>query len=368
MNRQHVGALILAAGMSSRMKAFKPLLPLGENSIIETVINRLKEGGAENIVIVTGHNSDKLETILMNRNLNFINNPDFKTNHMFDSVLLGISHLNKDCDAFLLIPADIPQFLPSSIQILISTWKETAANIVRPVTDGKKGHPILISRECIKIIKNHNGVNGLKGVIEKMEKRDIVDIEVNDRGILYDADTALDYEKLKQYRWNSYPTESEILDIYNYFKTPADVIRHCTAVKKKAMEITDSLEKTGFIINRDLIRTGALVHDAARIKKNHPETAAAKIYQMGYGMLGDMVKDHMDLPSPYALILDERSILYLADKLVQEDRPVTLEQRFGKSISQFGNKPEILSKISRRWETAQVLQDKITKITSQQSI
>ena len=53
-DRPTVAAIILAAGQSSRMGAFKPLLPFGDTTVIEHTIDYLRRGGIETIIVVVG--------------------------------------------------------------------------------------------------------------------------------------------------------------------------------------------------------------------------------------------------------------------------------------------------------------------------
>ena len=56
-----IGAVIVAAGMSSRMGDFKPMLSIGSQSIARRIVSTLRQAGAEEIVMITGHNADALE-------------------------------------------------------------------------------------------------------------------------------------------------------------------------------------------------------------------------------------------------------------------------------------------------------------------
>lgn len=53
-----IGAVIVAAGMSSRMGDFKPMLSIGSQSIARRIVSTLRQTGAEEIVMITGHNAD----------------------------------------------------------------------------------------------------------------------------------------------------------------------------------------------------------------------------------------------------------------------------------------------------------------------
>ncbi|HEX5834800.1 MAG TPA: NTP transferase domain-containing protein, partial [Pyrinomonadaceae bacterium] len=61
---RHVAAVILAAGRSKRMGAFKPLLPFGAQTVIESCIDYLRKGGIETIIVVVGHRAEELQNRL----------------------------------------------------------------------------------------------------------------------------------------------------------------------------------------------------------------------------------------------------------------------------------------------------------------
>ena len=66
------GAVILAAGIASRMGDFKPLLPMGEESVIQNVVRVLREAGVQQIVVVTGYRKEVLEEHLKNASVMFV--------------------------------------------------------------------------------------------------------------------------------------------------------------------------------------------------------------------------------------------------------------------------------------------------------
>src|SRR6185295_12087091 len=72
----HVAAILLAAGQSRRMGAFKPLLPFGNKTVIERCIDYLQEGGVETIVVVLSHRADEVRKSLAAHQLIFALNPD----------------------------------------------------------------------------------------------------------------------------------------------------------------------------------------------------------------------------------------------------------------------------------------------------
>ena len=58
---KRVAAILLAAGRSRRMGAFKPLLPFGDSTVIESCIDNLRETPVDEIIVVAGHRADELQ-------------------------------------------------------------------------------------------------------------------------------------------------------------------------------------------------------------------------------------------------------------------------------------------------------------------
>lgn len=96
-----IGAVIVAAGMSSRMGDFKPLLSIGSQSIAQRIVSKLRQAGAEEIVMITGHNADALERHLEGCGLTFIRNERYASTQMFDSAALGLNYLKDKCGRIL---------------------------------------------------------------------------------------------------------------------------------------------------------------------------------------------------------------------------------------------------------------------------
>ena len=105
-----IGALIVAAGMSSRMGEFKPMLSIGSISVAQRVIATLNQAGVSKIVMVTGYNATMLERHLAGNGIIFLRNEAYETTQMFDSVKIGLAYLQDKCDKVLFTPVDVPLF------------------------------------------------------------------------------------------------------------------------------------------------------------------------------------------------------------------------------------------------------------------
>ena len=185
------GAVIVAAGMSSRMGDFKPMLNIGSISIAQRVVATLQQAGADRIVMVTGYNATALERHLSGLGLVFLRNENYEHTQMFDSAKIGLRYLKDKCERILFTPVDIPLFTSATVKALLAS----GAPLACPVCQGQEGHPILIASPLVEKLLNDSGEGGLKGAISRCGT-EMTEIEVPDAGILHDADTPEDYQSL----------------------------------------------------------------------------------------------------------------------------------------------------------------------------
>ena len=191
------GAVIVAAGMSTRMKQFKQLMKIGDMSIAERVIVNFLRAGVKDIVMVTGYNADQLEKALKGFDIRFIRNKDYETTQMFDSARLGLEYLDGKCDRVFFCPVDVPFFTDLTVSEEIQLMdNDQAIKVIVPNCEGKDGHPLLISGDTIPAILAHNGERGMKGAYESLPEGSVVRMPVNDEGAIIDADYRDDFYKL----------------------------------------------------------------------------------------------------------------------------------------------------------------------------
>ena len=187
-------ALIVAAGMSSRMGDFKPMLNIGSISIAQRVVATFQQAGVDKIVMITGYNATLLERHLAGNGVVFLRNEDYRTTQMFDSVCIGLRYLADKCDRVLFTPVDIPLFTAATVRTLL----ETDAPLACPAVDGETGHPTLIAASLFARILSDGGEQGLRGALDRCGAA-LRLVPVEDRGVLHDADTPEDYKALLRY-------------------------------------------------------------------------------------------------------------------------------------------------------------------------
>lgn len=179
-------AVVLAAGYSSRAGTNKMTLIIENKTILERVIETLLIV-CDKIVVVGGHNYKSIKYITDKyANVRLAENSNYHLG-MFSSVKCGVSEMTGD---FFLIPGDYPLVKQSTYEALI---KGTGDFIV-PEYKGRRGHPVLIKKELIKLINEEPIESNLKVFRDKCNTEFI---ETDDEGILIDLDTMEDFEKIK---------------------------------------------------------------------------------------------------------------------------------------------------------------------------
>ena len=184
-------AVIAAAGLSSRMGEFKPLLPLDGSSVIRRCARNLLDAGAEELVVVTGHRGAEIAAELAGLGICIAENPDYASTQMFDSLRIGMRALSGPCEKLLLTPGDVPWVSPELIGALL----EADADFVCPRCGGRRGHPVVLAGRLIPALLEYSGEDGLRGAVEALGLSTAF-VETPERGVTLDLDTPEDYQSL----------------------------------------------------------------------------------------------------------------------------------------------------------------------------
>ena len=204
------GAILLAAGQSSRMGAFKPLLPFGNKTVIECCIDYLRSGGVETIVVVLGHRAEDIRQRLTG--VTFAFNPDPKS-EMGASIAAGIEQLPKSVRATLIALCDHPAVPASVVSDLIETWQE-GARLIIPTWKNRGGHPVLVDLSYKQELLSLSSSGGLRALFDT-HSEDVRRLPVASPFIARDMDTWDDYRTLHQEATGEpAPETNETLDAF----------------------------------------------------------------------------------------------------------------------------------------------------------
>lgn len=192
MNKERIGVLIAAAGMSKRMGQTKQLLKINGKTFLEHILMRFSSVSPDETVIVTGCRAEEVRESLREWNVTFLHNENYEKTHMFDSVCLGLAYLQDRCDRLFFLPVDVPLFQEDTLSEELSCPQ----NVILPVASGRIGHPVLIRSSVIPHILQYDGHRGLKGALDELPKKDICYLPVDDFCCSMDADTPEDLHRL----------------------------------------------------------------------------------------------------------------------------------------------------------------------------
>lgn len=107
------------------------------------------------------------------------------------------------------------------------------------------------------------------------------------------------------------------------------VKRHCEKVADIAVFIGEYLNKTGkFCFDTDQIYGAAILHDVLRQEPEHEVKGAELLEDYGFHEVGDLIRDHMTLPHWDEYAFSEKELVYLIDKMVEEDTIISIENRY----------------------------------------
>jgi molybdenum cofactor cytidylyltransferase len=192
-----VSAIILAAGSSSRMGSPKQLLRLGSKTLLEHTLESVQASQVREIVVVLGAAADAIRTQVQPAdNLRVVVNDAFQTG-MGGSLQRGLAEFDSQSSATLVVLADQPLVTPATLNRLIADYLQHKPQILIPLYRGFRGNPVLLDRSVFPEMAALNGDTGCRAIfgdhLENIRK-----VEVDDPGILLDADKPQDLDRLRQ--------------------------------------------------------------------------------------------------------------------------------------------------------------------------
>jgi len=186
-------ALLPAAGASRRMGRPKLLLPFRGRPLIAAVVDALRAGGVDTIVLVIAPEDEELRAWARQAGVDVAVNPDPERG-MLSSIQEGLAALPRD-QILLVSPADLPRLRAASVAELLRRMLAAGAPLAVPVYQGKRGHPLAIAPALIPEIPTLDPRIGLKQLRDR-HAAELLEVPVDDPGVVMDVDTPEDYDKL----------------------------------------------------------------------------------------------------------------------------------------------------------------------------
>ena len=354
--------LVLAAGLSSRMNQFKPLLPMGGESVLARVVSLLQGAGADPVLVVLGHRATELEPVVGSLGVVPVLNPEYERG-MFSSLRAGLAALPVGCEALFLLPVDIPLVRPHTLARLRAAWDQGLGPVLHPTFQGEWGHPPLIAAGLAPAIMAYDGPGGLRGFWDRHPKL-AQEVPVADRFILRDQDHPEEYAALRaELAGYEAPNQAECLALLDdVLKLEPDLVAHSRMVGRVARALAQAAQSAGAAVNPELALAGGLLHDVAKGQADHPAAGAALLQDLGFAAMAPLAAQHMDIDINPGAPLSEAELVHLADKLVKADHRVVLDQRFEDKMARKGESPEARAAIQRRWDLARTIAGRVEAV------
>ncbi|MBM3486930.1 MAG: 4-diphosphocytidyl-2C-methyl-D-erythritol kinase [Alphaproteobacteria bacterium] len=184
-----IGALVLAAGQSRRMGPVNKLLAdVHGKPMTAHVLDAVLASKARPVVVVLGHEADRVERALAGRPVTFMRNPDY-AGGLSTSLKRGLAALPDDVDGAVVVLGDMPDVQAAHIDKLIAAYDPVEGRaICVPTFNGKRGNPVLWDRRFFRAMGEVAGDVGARHLIG--ESADLVcEVPVSDPGVLIDLDT-----------------------------------------------------------------------------------------------------------------------------------------------------------------------------------
>ena len=184
-----VSALVLAAGRSTRMGPVNKLLaPFGGRAMVRAVVDELAGSSVRPVVVVTGHEAERVEEALAGAGAHLVHNPEYRQG-LSGSIRAGLAALPESAEAAVICLGDMPLVTSAHVDRLVAAFDPAEGReICVPVFEGKRGNPVLFARRFFDEIAGVRGDVGARHLIGEYEEY-VCEVAMGDRAVLVDVDS-----------------------------------------------------------------------------------------------------------------------------------------------------------------------------------
>ena len=184
-----IAGIVLAAGESRRMGAVNKLLAeIGGTPMVVRAVDAVLASGASPVLVVTGHEAEKIRASLAGRTVRFVHNADYATG-LSGSLRTALAALPEEAEGALVCLADMPRVNEQHLARLVETFEARDGPVICVAThDGKRGNPSLWHRDFFAEMRQVTGDAGARHLIGA-HAGSVIEVEMPDEGVLVDIDT-----------------------------------------------------------------------------------------------------------------------------------------------------------------------------------
>jgi len=186
---RRIAAVVLAAGRSTRMGAVnKMIAEIGGKPLVRIAAEQALASRAAPVIVVTGHQRERIEAALAGLSVRFVHNPDYAEG-LGNSLKAGIAAVPEDADGAIICLGDMPQVDAALIDRLIVAFDpERGALIVVPSIEGRRGNPVVWSRRFFHELMGIQGDIGARHLIGQYAEA-VAEVSLAGDAALTDVDT-----------------------------------------------------------------------------------------------------------------------------------------------------------------------------------
>jgi len=192
--RGRVVGVLLAAGTSSRFGTENKLLAeIDGTPIVRRAARTLLRADTDSVVVVLGHEADRVRDALFDLDLSFVENPDYERGQS-TSVAAGVdAAARSDADAAVFLPGDMPFVAPDTVNALRSAYDAGVGSALAAAFEGRRGNPVLFDARHFDALRRVDGDTGGRRVFLDADTAALV--SVDDSGVRADVDTPADLRR-----------------------------------------------------------------------------------------------------------------------------------------------------------------------------
>ena len=198
-----VGAIVLAAGQSSRFRALggagatKLVEKLGDKPIVRMAAEAALASKARPLIVVTGHARSSVEAALSDFEVESAHNPEYSSG-LASSLKVGLSAMPIDVAGALVILGDMPWIEARLIDALIDAFLANPRGLAAaPTHEGRRGNPVLLGRGLFAAAMRLGGDEGARRLIDALKPGELVEVEAPGAGAVIDIDTPSDLTRAR---------------------------------------------------------------------------------------------------------------------------------------------------------------------------
>jgi molybdenum cofactor cytidylyltransferase len=194
---RNIAAVVLAAGRSTRMGAVnKMLAEIGGKPLVRIAAEQALASRAKPVIVVTGHERERVERALSGLPVRFVHNPDY-ADGLAGSVKTGIGAVPAESDGAIVCLGDMPQVDSGLIDNLLAAFDpERGALVVVPSIDGRRGNPVVWARRFFNDLMAITGDIGARHLIGQYAEA-VIEVPLVGKAALTDVDTPESFSAVK---------------------------------------------------------------------------------------------------------------------------------------------------------------------------